>query len=240
MYRHAGEKPWLCWNVHNDWCRLQQRLLLEVGWTPIVGNDTNVCSPTIEEGSVYLNFNSDLNLPSMWMHFPIEFTFLFSKKLAFWHSDFLCSLNDLEKFAGTFETLSDDSCAAALARKSRWPWREKRQDRYFELIGCTTEGASRSQFENGVGWWRHVERHPNYIPSENNPEPYYEHGVGILLWEQRFCGKVIRLDVDEKSGHCNKYVSNKMEKRGKAEELDTYYKINTVAKRLGIDHLLDS
>src|SRR5689334_20035557 len=29
------EKPWLCWNVSPRWCVLQQRLVQEVGWTPV-------------------------------------------------------------------------------------------------------------------------------------------------------------------------------------------------------------
>src|SRR3954469_7143592 len=35
----AGDRYWLCWATHDDWCKLQQRLVLEVGWTPIVSGD---------------------------------------------------------------------------------------------------------------------------------------------------------------------------------------------------------
>jgi len=29
-------RPWLCWNVSDRWCGLQQRLIQEVGWTPVI------------------------------------------------------------------------------------------------------------------------------------------------------------------------------------------------------------
>src|SRR5438105_4818368 len=32
-----GDRYWLCWNNDDVWCRLQQRLVLDVGWTPVVG-----------------------------------------------------------------------------------------------------------------------------------------------------------------------------------------------------------
>ncbi len=37
-------RPWLCWNVSDRWCRLQQRLIQEVGWTPVIGFDPR-CGP---------------------------------------------------------------------------------------------------------------------------------------------------------------------------------------------------
>jgi hypothetical protein len=48
------DKPWLCWCVNDKWSIIQQKLVLSVGWTPIVGNDANIKHPTILEGSVYV------------------------------------------------------------------------------------------------------------------------------------------------------------------------------------------
>ena len=232
------EKPWLCWNIHDDWCRIQQNLVLEAGWTPVVGNDTNVQKPTILKGSVYVNFNEDLKLTSMWMHFPLEFVFLFCKKLAFWHSDFLCSVKDMQKFARIFEGLEDGVCASAYACDSIWPWRDKKRDKYFELLGCTTESASRSQFENGVGWWRNVQCHPNFKKAEHKEDYRYEHGVGVLVWKNKFDGKVVKLKPNEKLGHCDRKKETLKQISGKYEEMEAYYNLPNVAKRLGIENFL--
>ena len=35
-------RPWLCWNVNDDWCFLQKKLVTEAGWTPLVGFDPRV------------------------------------------------------------------------------------------------------------------------------------------------------------------------------------------------------
>jgi hypothetical protein len=47
------EKPWLYWCISNQWCVLQQRLAQLAGWTPVVGNDTNIKNPTVLPGGVY-------------------------------------------------------------------------------------------------------------------------------------------------------------------------------------------
>lgn len=39
-------KPWLCWNMNDRWCLLQQKLILEQGWTPVVGWDPNCGAAT--------------------------------------------------------------------------------------------------------------------------------------------------------------------------------------------------
>ena len=44
--------PWLCWGVDPDWCLEQQRQVLRVGWTPVVGYDPRVPPPLIERGAV--------------------------------------------------------------------------------------------------------------------------------------------------------------------------------------------
>src|SRR5689334_5125618 len=56
--------PWLCWNIHEDWCIVQQRLVESVGWTPIVGYDPRVGPPKkISKRSILIDFNAALRLP---------------------------------------------------------------------------------------------------------------------------------------------------------------------------------
>src|SRR5579859_7267527 len=66
-------KPWLCWNINDRWCVLQQRLLLEIGWTPVIGCDPRVESCSVLSGAVKIDFNRRFDLPVMWPHFPLEF-----------------------------------------------------------------------------------------------------------------------------------------------------------------------
>ena len=59
------ERPWLCWNVDSNWCVVQQRLVKEVGWTPVVGFDPRAGEPQLVPGAVLMNFNERLRLPSI-------------------------------------------------------------------------------------------------------------------------------------------------------------------------------
>lgn len=82
-------KPWLCWNLDNRWCLLQQKLILETGWTPVVGWDPNCGLGRPEKlapGAIAIDFNELLDLPVMFSHFPIEFVFLWTERLAFRHA----------------------------------------------------------------------------------------------------------------------------------------------------------
>jgi len=56
-------RPWLCWHVSDRWCTLQQRLIQEVGWTPVIGFDPR-CGPpaTVVPGSIVIDFNSHFGL----------------------------------------------------------------------------------------------------------------------------------------------------------------------------------
>lgn len=70
------ERPWLCWNVSDRWCALQQRLIQEVGWTPVIGFDPRCGAPkTVLPGSIVIDFNARFGFPVMWPHFPLEFAF---------------------------------------------------------------------------------------------------------------------------------------------------------------------
>jgi len=233
------KKPWLCWNLDDDWCILQQKLVLKAGWTPIVGNDTNIKTPTILQGSHYINFNEKLQLPTMWMHFPLEFSFLFCDKLAFWHSDLLCSEKDMAKYSSIFTNLKQGELAAVKHTHGYWGLKDKHKNHYGELIGCTTKEASKNQFENGCGWWRKINEHPNFNPlNHNNKEYYYEHGIGIWVWEKKFSGKVIKITVNEKDGHASAQSNNNPEMLSKSEELKEYSDLKKITKALSIEHLL--
>ena len=105
-------RPWLCWNVSDRWCKLQQRLIQEVGWTPVIGSDPRSRPPTVLPGSILIDFNSHFGLEVMWPHFPLEFAFLFADRLAFWHADLLCSLDVMRNLKSTFESLPDGAMAA--------------------------------------------------------------------------------------------------------------------------------
>src|SRR5689334_26064 len=69
-------RPWLCWNVDPDWCLVQQKLVTSVGWTPIVGYDPRASAPKLEPAAILIDFNKRLKLPTMYMHFPLEFVHL--------------------------------------------------------------------------------------------------------------------------------------------------------------------
>ncbi|HTT61257.1 MAG TPA: hypothetical protein VMG35_05430, partial [Bryobacteraceae bacterium] len=113
--RLAGiDKPWLCWNVSRRWSYLQQRLVLHVGWTPVVGFDPRVGPPPLVPGAVAIDFNERFGFPVMWPLFPLEFAFLFSGRLAFWHADLLCRLPVLEQLAAGFSALQDGQMSAVL------------------------------------------------------------------------------------------------------------------------------
>src|SRR5579864_5771459 len=96
------EKPWLCWNVSPRWCVLQQRLVQEVGWTPVVGFDPRSGPPPVVPGGVLIDFNRHFRFPMMFYMFPLEFTFLFAPRLAFWHADLLCRTSRMKQLADTY------------------------------------------------------------------------------------------------------------------------------------------
>jgi hypothetical protein len=193
----GADRLWLCWNVNDDWNVLQQRLVREVGWTPVVGWDSSngVSAPPLVRGAVAIDFNAQLRLPVLWMHFPLEFAFLWTERLAFWHSDLLVRLPKLRRLTQLFESLHDGEMAAVASYGTfRRPisFLRRRRHRYFELIGCTTRGASYSQFKSGSGWWRHIQNHPNCHPAERSRRAryFYDHGVGIMYWKRHYKGRV--------------------------------------------------
>jgi hypothetical protein len=221
-------RPWLCWCVDADWCLVQQRLALEVGWTPVVGSDTGAPPPLLP-GAIHVDFNRRLALPAMWMHFPLELVFLFADRLAFWHSDFLPDLDAMWELDRRFAAAEDGETHAVhleLGLRDRlacWRRLERAPRRFYELVGVTTRGASRDQFERGCGWWRHIDRHPNFRGEAAGPV-YWEHGAGIYTWARRFHGAARRVDIAGLDRHHYSTLAKKDYRpmAGKADELKNY------------------
>ena len=201
------EKPWLCWCLDDEWCFLQQRLVTAAGWTPVVGTDGRVARPSLLPGSVFVDFNREFQFPTMWMHFPLEFQFLFCRRLAFWHSDVLPPLAVMNEIARWFDRIEDGQYMGVMANPGfrhfiTRPLRGKPYyKRWFEVLGCTTEGASRSQFEHGCGWWRNIQLHPNANPEISRRQPYHEHGVGLWYWQKYCGGNAVELPIPVEPHH---------------------------------------
>ena len=243
------ERPWLCWNVSDRWCLLQQRLIQQIGWTPVVGFDPR-CGPpqTVLPGSVVIDFNARFGFEIMFPHFPLEFAFLFTERLAFWHSDLLCRLDVMHKLKDIFNQLPDGSMAAVRDLGSRRHFYRFRHHRYWELVGCTTRGAGKSQFEHGSGWWRNFQFHPNCKDEKERrrrAKYYYDHGVNIMYWKRNYGGRVIEIPhklVEE--GHCTSINKRNYKwaqpngQRNQPAELDRNFDLEQVAAGLGIAHLL--
>lgn len=205
------ERPWLCWNVDPNWCFVQQKLIKEVGWIPIVGFDPRVGPPPLVDGAICIDFNEQFKLPIMWMHFPIEFIFLFCDRMAFWHSDLLMRRETMAKLAKFFGDLPDGAAACVAPKEGNLAFLYPKQRRYWELVGCSTRGASLSQFQNGCGWWMNFWLHPSNTEKKRKERAgfYYDHGAGIRYWH-RHCNGTMRL-IPEKlvaEGHCTR-IGNK-------------------------------
>ncbi|MDZ4129275.1 MAG: hypothetical protein U1E02_34635 [Hydrogenophaga sp.] len=241
--------PWLCWNVDSDWCLLQQRLVRSAGWTPVVGFDPRVGPPKhVLPESIVVNFNADLCLPVLYPHFPLEFAFLFVERLAFWHSDLLLSESKMRDMAGLFAELPDGATAAV----DSTGWRDLfslSKRRYWELIGCTTQEASRKQYENGCGWWLNFQSHKNRGVNAGDrklPMYYWDHGAGIFYWKQRHGGRVHSLNErDFSAGHFSqikfdgyKRISPNNEFRELSSDLSHNFQLQKCAEKVGIVHLL--
>ncbi len=244
------ERPWLCWSVNDEWSMVQQRLVAAVGWTPLVGFDPRAGRPRLHDNAVLIDFNSAFGLPALHMVFPLEWVFLFAPRLAFWHSDLLVRLPVLESLAEQFAALADGEIAAVDQRTGWWDRLRGRPGRYWELIGCTTRAASRDQFENGCGWWRHISKHPN-CPADRGEKARrasypYDHGAGILYWERHY-GGIVRPIVEARvgEGHCtriNKVTYQRLspddERRDLSKDLPHNYDLREVCAQLNLSQFL--
>lgn len=243
-------RPWICWNVDPDWCLLQQRLVSKIGWTPVVGSDPRAPRPRLIRDAILIDFNADFQFPTMWMHFPLEFAFLFTERLAFWHSDLLVRLEKLQKLAEMFAALPDGSMAVAQPRHRLAQVFRPKSLRYWELIGCTTREASRSQFENGCGWWMNFFAHPN-CPNDRERRRrqryYWDHGVGIRYWAKNCGGRVVSIKEDfVAEGHCTRIGNTQYQRlspenatRCLSKELRHNFDVVEVCRALEIESLLD-
>lgn len=240
------KKLWLCWNISHPWSLLQQRMVAAAGWTPVVGHDPN-CPPRsldVIAEAIFVDFNADLRLKAIWPHFPLEFSFLWADRLAFWHADLVMTLPQLQELARRFEALPDGSLAAVHTTGGLRNLFNTKVHRYWELIGCTTAGASRHQFEHGCGWWRNFHTHPHTPAAEQAERAtyYYDSGVGIAYWEKHYGRKIVRLNsrLYEK-GHCSEigYPGTYQKAAHKGEELDLNFDLKAVAERFQLTHLLE-
>ena len=244
------DKPWLCWCLDDDWSVLQQRLVKAVGWTPVVGTDGRVAQPTIIPGAVFLDFNREFRFPTMWMHFPLEFQFLFCPRLAFWHSDVLPPVNVMRDIASWFDRISDGQYMGVMntpgfTQYFTRPFRGKpiNYKKWYEVLGCTTAGASRSQFDHGCGWWRNIQLHPNAKPEIIRRKPFREHGVGVWFWEKYCNGTVVELPMKIEPYHYSTHKANYKRSRtvtrelldGKHGELRRSFDLQQIALGLGLD-----
>lgn len=244
-------KPWLCWHVSLPWTRLQVNLVRHFGWTPVVGFDPDCgenVAPEIPDALV-IDFNKQFGFKKLWPHFPLEFAFLWSERLAFWHADLLVRLPLLAELVDLFGKIPDGHMAACPGngRGLRDLFRY-RNHRMWELIGVTTAGASEDQYRNGCGWWRNFALHPNCPPNEykDRSRYYYDSGVGIMYWHRKCGGVVHRLPTKRiNEGHCTSinnrdYIKLK-DASGRTplgKQMDLNYHLPTEAKRMGLEDFL--
>lgn len=245
------ERPWLCWNVDPDWCLLQQRMVLEVGWTPVVGYDPRVGPPPVLPGAVLIDFNADFQFGTMYPHFPLDYAFAYADRLAFWHADLLMPIQQLKAYASRFEGLSDGQMIAVEPRFSvRHRILDANSMRYWELLGCTTRGASRSNFDEGCGWWQSFYLHPN-CPSlqefKKRSVLYWDCGVGIRYWHKQLGGHLVAIpEYEIAAGHFTRmrrknYIAASVDNwsRDLSKELSVNFPLRSVCKEFGLECLYD-
>lgn len=226
------EKPWLCWCVVDRFCKIQQRIVAEFGWTPVVGHDPKGETPTILDGSVQLDANKYLNLPTIWHAFVPEFTFAIAPRLAFWHSDLLVSRKHMQYLVNMFDNLRDGETAAC--RQRGW-WLKKTQP-CPGLVAATTREASRDQWRHGCGWWKWFSRHPNFRDDYVCNEQTWDTGRGIWYWQKNHDGCARRIVPDE-TGHCRVPWQQWKGQSYKGDTMTDHHDVGQVVKALGIKDL---
>lgn len=248
------EKLWLCWNVDPDWCLVQQKLVKEMGWTPLVGSDPRAARPSLVEGAIFIDFNESLSLPVFHMILVVEFAFLFiESKLAFWHSDLLVKRNKLIEVTKIFNSLSSNDCFVTIPGRSFKDKLLNRNKRYWELLACTTKEVSHHQFLNGSGWMASIIFHPlapdDTLEKSRRAKVYYDHGAGVFYWSKFYKPKHWKIfSVPEEyidEGHFSriraknyKRFSNDPAKRNLSKELSYNFDLLEESKKLGLDDLL--
>ena len=246
------EKPWLVWCAHPDWAIVQQRIVESVGWTPIVGYDPRVSDVPLIDGAVRVDFNDELKLPLMYPHFPVEFAYLWVDKLAFWHSDLLLREHVAQDLAAKFDALEPGECFVTRFETSLRSLFFKPDKRYWELVACTTRGASQDQWDKGAGWWMNFHLHPN-CPSEEEREQrqseFYDHGTGVWYWDKKLGGKIKSVSAKTVGeGHFSKMrpqfvrsipKDQPQTMRSMEKDLNNNESVAVAARSLGLDRFLD-
>lgn len=244
--RHV-EKPWLVWCMHEEWSYIQQKLVTQAGWTPVVGYDPRHGVPKkLISGSILIDFNC-YNLPVLYMHFPLEFVHLFAGRLAFWHSDLLCTHHQMAELSDLFTHLADGELAITNPQGS-WIYkiRHRKVNRYFELAGCVTAGASAQMNKSGVGFWSDWAFHP-HCPNRQEflkrRKRYWDHGAGLLYWHKRCDGnvKTIKGELLE-PGHFSRLAKKGYEvitpnddRRNSGVDLAHNFELKAAAASIGLD-----
>jgi len=147
-----------------------------------------------------------------------------------------------------FNQLPDGAMAAVRDLGSRRHFYRFRHHRYWELAGCTTRGASKSQYDHGAGWWRNFAFHPNCTDEKERrrrSKYYYDHGVNIMYWKRHYGGQVTNIPHQLVArGHCTSINKKNYQwaqpngQRNQPAEIDRNFNIKEVAASLGIAHLL--
>ncbi len=201
-------------------------------------------------GAVVVDFNGHLRLPMMSMLFPIEFVFLFCEKLAFWHSDLLVPEREMRRISVVFDKLKQGETAAVRSISWRIFFSPKLW-RYWELIGCTTRGASQDQYNKGCGWWRNFRFHKNRPEDPKSPKwkgYSWDHGVGIMYWKRKHAGRVVGLKERRfAKGHYSRtrkrdYVAMSPNNEFRDLRLDLIgnFDLRVCARELGLESYLET
>ncbi len=244
------EYPWLVWSVDEDWAYVQQKMVIKAGWTPIVGYDPRNGVPTkLVDGAILIDFNEGLNLPILYMHFPLDFIFMFAPRLAFFHSDLLIKPEKMRQLSELFISLPDGEIAMTNLTKIKFKWLQRffpKPTKLFELAGCITQQASEDIYNQGCSMWQGWAFHPN-CPNEvefkARLEKHWDHGAGLLYWQESCRGKVTIIEetfLDE--GHFSrtskksfKVLSSNNESRDTGMDLRGNYDVYQLAKNFEID-----
>ena len=232
--------------MNDQWCLIQQKLIAEIGWTPIIGWDPNCGGPPSKmiPAAVAIDFNRILGLQVLYQHIPLEFAFLWAPRLAFWHADVLMSRAKMRLAAARFEKLQDGEMAAVKTYGGMRNLLRPKYHRYWEVLGCTTRQASRDQYESGCGWWRGFQHHPN-APSA--PEArvhrerfYDDHGCGVQYWARCCNGRVDAIRESWIAAEHFSVITVKGYQRAasKSAEMDINFDLQKITRRLGINDLL--
>jgi hypothetical protein len=155
----------------------------------------------------------------------------------------------MEQVIRAFDALADGDMAAPYLIPGRRYLLSYRTHRYWDLMTCTTRGASQSQYQLGAGWCRNFAYHPN-CPDERERMKrrayYYDFGTGIAYWERKLGGTVTKIQLGPlQEGHCISIgkkgykFSGTVKNRNCQQDLDLNYSLDMTAVRLGVKKYLD-